>query len=186
MYVCIYIIAAFLICCCQAHETARRCCTGTHTFRVFNLSLLSVQSRCSPDDLWRPRTEQCFCLCSLLLLEVLSLAPIWLQRPDCGNGFGFCYVYVAGLPRHGDSMPKIAIVDVAHTHRYLFCFVIITASLYLVQCIHNRCNMPSLKKMIIPLSAQLPLSRLVVPILLAVGWIVGCALMVYIVFSWQK
>ncbi|XP_035422439.1 sarcoplasmic/endoplasmic reticulum calcium ATPase regulator DWORF [Cygnus atratus] len=26
-------------------------------------------------------------------------------------------------------------------------------------------------------------SRLVVPILLAVGWIVGCALMVYIVFS---
>ncbi|XP_031459616.1 sarcoplasmic/endoplasmic reticulum calcium ATPase regulator DWORF [Phasianus colchicus] len=37
--------------------------------------------------------------------------------------------------------------------------------------------------MIIPLSAPLPLSRLVVPILLAVGWIVGCALMVYIVFS---
>ncbi|XP_031410890.1 sarcoplasmic/endoplasmic reticulum calcium ATPase regulator DWORF isoform X1 [Meleagris gallopavo] len=33
------------------------------------------------------------------------------------------------------------------------------------------------------LTAQLPLSRLVVPILLAVGWIVGCALMVYIVFS---
>ncbi|XP_026710706.1 DWARF open reading frame isoform X1 [Athene cunicularia] len=31
--------------------------------------------------------------------------------------------------------------------------------------------------------AQVPLSRLVVPILLAVGWIVGCALMVYIVFS---
>ncbi|XP_072722914.1 sarcoplasmic/endoplasmic reticulum calcium ATPase regulator DWORF [Ciconia boyciana] len=31
--------------------------------------------------------------------------------------------------------------------------------------------------------AQLPLSRLVVPILLGVGWIVGCALMVYIVFS---
>ncbi|XP_063194590.1 sarcoplasmic/endoplasmic reticulum calcium ATPase regulator DWORF [Chroicocephalus ridibundus] len=33
------------------------------------------------------------------------------------------------------------------------------------------------------LLAQVPLSRLVVPILLAVGWIVGCALMVYIVFS---
>ncbi|XP_048811175.1 sarcoplasmic/endoplasmic reticulum calcium ATPase regulator DWORF [Lagopus muta] len=32
-------------------------------------------------------------------------------------------------------------------------------------------------------AAPLPLSRLVVPILLAVGWIVGCALMVYIVFS---
>ncbi|XP_027633560.1 sarcoplasmic/endoplasmic reticulum calcium ATPase regulator DWORF [Falco biarmicus] len=31
--------------------------------------------------------------------------------------------------------------------------------------------------------AQVPLSHLVVPILLAVGWIVGCALMVYIVFS---
>ncbi|XP_054022940.1 sarcoplasmic/endoplasmic reticulum calcium ATPase regulator DWORF [Dryobates pubescens] len=28
-----------------------------------------------------------------------------------------------------------------------------------------------------------PLSRLLVPLLLAVGWIVGCALMVYIVFS---
>ncbi|XP_065530792.1 sarcoplasmic/endoplasmic reticulum calcium ATPase regulator DWORF isoform X1 [Lathamus discolor] len=31
--------------------------------------------------------------------------------------------------------------------------------------------------------AQVSLSHLVVPILLAVGWIVGCALMVYIVFS---
>ncbi|XP_030350967.1 sarcoplasmic/endoplasmic reticulum calcium ATPase regulator DWORF [Strigops habroptila] len=31
--------------------------------------------------------------------------------------------------------------------------------------------------------AHVPLSHLVVPILLAVGWIVGCALMVYIVFS---
>ncbi|XP_027503316.1 sarcoplasmic/endoplasmic reticulum calcium ATPase regulator DWORF isoform X3 [Chiroxiphia lanceolata] len=32
-------------------------------------------------------------------------------------------------------------------------------------------------------SAPAPLSRLVVPVLLALGWILGCALMVYIVFS---
>ncbi|XP_064020861.1 sarcoplasmic/endoplasmic reticulum calcium ATPase regulator DWORF isoform X2 [Pogoniulus pusillus] len=32
-------------------------------------------------------------------------------------------------------------------------------------------------------AAQVPLSRLLVPLLLAAGWIVGCALMVYIVFS---
>lgn len=31
--------------------------------------------------------------------------------------------------------------------------------------------------------AQAPLSRLLVPVLLALGWILGCALMVYIVFS---
>lgn len=40
-----------------------------------------------------------------------------------------------------------------------------------------------LKKTVFPLPAQVPLSRLVVPMLLALGWIVGCALMVYIVFS---
>ncbi|XP_061227575.1 sarcoplasmic/endoplasmic reticulum calcium ATPase regulator DWORF [Neopsephotus bourkii] len=43
--------------------------------------------------------------------------------------------------------------------------------------------MTFLKKTIFSLSAQVPLSHLVVPILLAAGWIVGCALMVYIVFS---
>lgn len=32
-------------------------------------------------------------------------------------------------------------------------------------------------------AAQAPLSRLLVPVLLALGWILGCALMVYIVFS---
>ncbi|XP_066049998.1 sarcoplasmic/endoplasmic reticulum calcium ATPase regulator DWORF [Chamaea fasciata] len=31
--------------------------------------------------------------------------------------------------------------------------------------------------------APAPLSRLLVPVLLALGWILGCALMVYIVFS---
>ncbi|XP_071608989.1 sarcoplasmic/endoplasmic reticulum calcium ATPase regulator DWORF [Heliangelus exortis] len=31
--------------------------------------------------------------------------------------------------------------------------------------------------------AQVPLSHLLVPLLLAVGWIMGCALLVYIVFS---
>ncbi|XP_039245914.1 sarcoplasmic/endoplasmic reticulum calcium ATPase regulator DWORF [Pipra filicauda] len=34
-----------------------------------------------------------------------------------------------------------------------------------------------------PWSAPAPLSRLVVPVLLALGWLLGCALMVYIVFS---
>ncbi|XP_051482599.1 sarcoplasmic/endoplasmic reticulum calcium ATPase regulator DWORF [Apus apus] len=33
------------------------------------------------------------------------------------------------------------------------------------------------------MAERAPFSRLVVPLLLAVGWIVGCALMVYIVFS---
>ncbi|XP_068548082.1 sarcoplasmic/endoplasmic reticulum calcium ATPase regulator DWORF isoform X1 [Anas acuta] len=41
----------------------------------------------------------------------------------------------------------------------------------------NRCAIAGIGR------APVPLSRLVVPILLAVGWIVGCALMVYIVFS---
>ncbi|XP_067405552.1 sarcoplasmic/endoplasmic reticulum calcium ATPase regulator DWORF [Emydura macquarii macquarii] len=31
--------------------------------------------------------------------------------------------------------------------------------------------------------AEIPYSRLLVPALLMVGWIVGCVLMVYIVFS---
>ncbi|XP_051637977.1 sarcoplasmic/endoplasmic reticulum calcium ATPase regulator DWORF isoform X1 [Manacus candei] len=31
--------------------------------------------------------------------------------------------------------------------------------------------------------APAPLSHLVVPVLLALGWLLGCALMVYIVFS---
>ncbi|XP_045857692.1 sarcoplasmic/endoplasmic reticulum calcium ATPase regulator DWORF [Meles meles] len=31
--------------------------------------------------------------------------------------------------------------------------------------------------------AELPSSRLLVPILLLIGWIVGCIIMVYVVFS---
>lgn len=59
-------------------------------------------------------------LCTLVLLEVLSLWPIWLQSPESGNFLGLCYVYVVRVPRQGDSVPKIAVIDVAQAHRYLF------------------------------------------------------------------
>lgn len=41
----------------------------------------------------------------------------------------------------------------------------------------------SLQLTLLSVPAQAPLSRLLVPVLLALGWILGCALMVYIVFS---
>ncbi|XP_065700931.2 sarcoplasmic/endoplasmic reticulum calcium ATPase regulator DWORF [Patagioenas fasciata] len=44
-------------------------------------------------------------------------------------------------------------------------------------------NLPRTSRAGMAEPAQVPLSRLVVPMLLALGWIVGCALMVYIVFS---
>lgn len=44
-------------------------------------------------------------------------------------------------------------------------------------------NLPGTSRAGMAEPAQVPLSRLVVPMLLALGWLVGCALMVYIVFS---
>lgn len=49
--------------------------------------------------------------------------------------------------------------------------------------IRGQSNAARLRQTIFSLAARVPLSRLIVPVLLAVGWIVGCALMVYIVFS---
>lgn len=78
------IITVFLICCCQPNEISRRCCTcqGLNPESAGIADTNKAQYRCSPDDLWRPRAGACFSPpCTLLLLEALSLVPIWLQRP---------------------------------------------------------------------------------------------------------